>query len=207
MLNTQQVFERLQLGTSRVTAVQAIREAIEDAADPKAKAEEIIFQVLGVKATYDDAQKARYVAMAVGEDAWKANHAIDDENTFLHACEARIDAFMANPRNTFIFVKPAYQAVQGEMKQVAKTVDIQVEVKKDGSIKKGGREAIAQALWKKHVLEATTPLSNQEFIALLMKESGMGKPGATTYAYNCRKELGEPAGGLTKSKKGRKAKV
>jgi hypothetical protein len=189
-----------------VTSVQAIRAVIEDANDPLAKANELIFQILGVKVTYEDEAKARYIAMAVAEGSWKANHQIEDESAFLSACEARIDAFIADPINAFFFAKPAYTPSQGELKQVATTVDVQVEVKADGKIKKGGREVIAEALWKKHVLEATTPLSNQEFIALLMKESGMGKPGARTYAYNCKKTLGEPAGGLVKSKRGRKAK-
>jgi hypothetical protein len=49
-------------------------------------------------------------------------------------------------------------------------------------------------------------MTNQQFIALVMKELKMSKPGATTYAYNAKKELGEPEGGIVKAKKGRKAK-
>lgn len=204
MLNTAQVFERLQLGTSPMTAVAAIRDRIDNATIKSTEAEKVIFEILGVKVHYENEDKARLVAKAVGEEAWKANHEIDDVAVFISACEARIDKFMTNPHNAFHFVKPEYTTVQGEMKQVVEGVDLKVEVKQDGSIKKGGRQVLAAELYKKHVLETKEPVTNQGFIAILIKELGMSKAGATTYAYNMKKELGEPEGGLVKSKKGRK---
>lgn len=210
MLNTEKVFERLALGNSRITSVIAVREAIEAETDSnrKAKAEDLIFQLLGVKVVYEDREKARFVAMKVAEEAWKVNHKIDDEATFLHDVEVKIDAFMTNPRNHFMFVKPeGYSAEPVEMKAIVTGVTTEVAIKKDGSIKKGGKEILARDLYKLHVLESKEPLSNQGFIAVLMKELDMSKAGATTYAYNCKKALGEPEGGIVKSKKGRKAKV
>jgi len=209
MINTEKVFERLDLGTSRVTSVIAVRTAIDDEAESnkKAKAEDLIFQLLGVKVVYEDQKKARFVAMKVAEEAWKVNHKIDDEQMFLHDVEVKIDAFMTNPNNAFMFVKPeSYSAEPTEMKAVVAGVDTEVAIKKDGSIKKGGKEVLARELYKKHVLESNEPLSNQGFIAVLIKDLGMSKAGATTYAYNCKKALGEPEGGIVKSKKGRKAK-
>lgn len=204
MLNTAQVFERLQLGTSPMTAVAAIRDRIDNASVKSTEAEKIIFEILGVEVHYENEDKARLVAKAVGEEAWKANHNIDDAELFLRKCETRIDGFMNNPRNAFHFVKPEYAAVQGEMKQVVEGIDVQVQVKEDGSIKKGGRQILALELYKKHVLESKTPVTNQQFIAILVKDLDMSKAGATTYAYNCKKELGEPEGGIVKSKRGRK---
>lgn len=121
MLNTEKVFERLALGNSRITSVIAVREAIEAETDSnrKAKAEDLIFQLLGVKVVYEDREKARFVAMKVAEEAWKVNHKIDDEATFLHDVEVKIDAFMTDPRNGFMFVKPeGYSAEPVEMKAI-----------------------------------------------------------------------------------------
>ena len=206
MVNTQLVFERLDLGTSRFAAVQAVQAAIETAEQPQEKAQDLIFQIIGIKVVYDNADKARLVAKAVADEAWKANHQISNEEEILKICEVRIDKFMA--AEPWHFAKPqVYQAVATEQKQVSELVETKVEVKTNGSMKKGGKEVLARELYKKFVLEVKPEdaLDNQGFIKLLIKELDMSKAGATTYAYNCKKALGEPVGGMKKSKKGRKA--
>lgn len=208
MINTQLVFERLDLGASRFAAVQAVRTVVESDANPQEKAQELIFQIIGIKATYDNPDRARLVAQAVVDEAWKAEHKIDNEQELLHICEVRIEKFMTDPKNACHFVKPVmYQAVATTSQQVTTLVETKVEVKADGKMKKGGKETLAQELYKKFVLEVKPEdaLDNQGFIKLLIKELDMSKAGATTYAYNCKAKLGEPVGGMKKSKKGRKA--
>ena len=68
-------------------------------------------------------------------------------------------------------------------------IDDKVEVKADGKIKKGGKQILAAELYKKHVVETENPVDNQGFIKILMAELGMTKAGATTYAYNCKKQF------------------
>lgn len=65
-----------------------------------------------------------------------------------------------------------------------------VAKREDGTIKKGGKDVASQALYKKHVLETTEPMTSQQFVALLMSELQMTKSGANTYAFNVRKKLG-----------------
>lgn len=209
MINTQLVFQRLDLGTSRFASVQKVRAVVDESSNPQQKAEELIFQILGLKARYDTTDHARLVAQAVVDEAWKANHAIDNEQELLTGCEARIVKYMGDPNNACHFVKPAlYQAVATVSKQVTTLIETKVEVKQDGSMKKGGKEVLARELYTKFVLNCKSEdaLDNQGFIRLMVKELNMSKACATTYAYNCKKVLGQPVGGMKQSKKGRKAK-
>lgn len=203
MLNTEHVFQRLDLGHSSVTAVQKIREAIDTASSPMSKAVALIDAITGVKRDFPNVETAKLTAMAVGDEAFKLKHVIEDADAFVDACIARATKFIADPANAFHFVKPEAEAV-GTTETVIEGIDVKVAVKADGKIKKGGKEILALELYKKHVLEAKKALTNQEFIAVLVKELAMSKAGATTYAYNCKKKLGEPAGGIVKAKKGRK---
>lgn len=208
MLNTKAVFERLELGTSGLQALQAIRTKIDEAIDPVAKANELINTMIGINRSYDEKKFARLVAMAVADNAFKSNHEIADVEEFLSGAEDRVRKLMSDPNMQFLFVESpkTTTTVDVEMKTVEGT-DMKVAVKANGKIKKGGKEVLALELYKKHVLEASTAATNQEFIAVLMKQLQMSKAGATTYAYNCKKKLGEPAGGIVKAKKGRKAKA
>lgn len=206
MLNTKAVFERLNLGTTGQHALQTVREKIDLANDPLAKSNELINTMVGVDRKYDNAIFARLVAMAVADNAFKVNHEIADVEEFLNQAEARIKKLMDDPNNAFMFV-PTVRTVTGAPTVTKDIAGVKVAVKDNGKIKKGGKELAAHELYKKHVLESAKPASNQEFIAVLMKELQMSKAGATTYAYNCKKKLGEPAGGIVKAKKGRKAKA
>lgn len=207
MINTEAVFQRLNLGSSRTDAVQRIRELVEGANDPAAKASGVIKDILGLETKYEDDGRALHIAQKVAEEVFKANHKVDNENELLTQCEKFVDAFRADPKNAWMFAKPTRNVEPTETKQVVKGIDTKVEVKANGKIKKGGKQVLAAELYKKHVLEAKKAATNQEFIAILVKELGMSKAGATTYAYNCKKQLGEPAGGIVKAKKGRKAKA
>jgi hypothetical protein len=207
MTNTKAVFERLNYGRDRLEAVQKVREVIQAAADPLAKAISVINDIIGLKPTFEDPILARVTAQKVAEEAFKANHVVDNEEAFLANAREYATKFTTDPKNQWMFAKDDTSATPSEAVQFVEGIDVKVEVKANGKIKKGGKQVLAAELYKKHVLEATTAMTNQEFIACLVKELGMSKAGATTYAYNCKKAQGEPAGGLVKAKKGRKAKA
>lgn len=209
MLNTAAVFTRLDLGTSAASAVQRIREEVEGATDQTKRANELIKAITGVDYEFKDATFARLVAMGCGEGAFKANHQIDDPAIFVDGIVTRVDKMMADPGNAWMFVKPVSTAVTGTVVQVVKDLDVKVAVKDNGKIKKGGKQVLAAELYKKYVLNvaADKALDNQGFIAILMKELDMSLAGARTYAFNCKRDLGEPVGGLKKGKRGKKAKA
>ena len=69
-------------------------------------------------------------------------------------------------------------------------IQVQVAVNTNGKIKKGGKQVLAAELFKTHILNNAEPMSNKEFVELLMKELDMTKLGANTYLFNLRKEHG-----------------
>lgn len=214
MLNTKPVFDRFDLNSavstwsSRIASIQAVRHTVEEAKNPLAAANDIILQVLGIIVKYDDPDRARMIAQAVVDEVWLVEHNVDNEQELLTKCEARIESFLTNPSNAWMLVKPQlYQAVPTTNQTVTTAVDTKVAVKADGTIKKGGKQEVALALYDKFVLKVKPEdaLDNAGFIQLLIKELDMTLAGARTYAYNCKNTLGEPVGGLRKSKKGRKS--
>ena len=127
------------------------------------------------------------VAQAVAEEVVRhVNQPIDEITTLVNA-KVRISKLMALPDNSWMFVKPTPTSTGGPTTDVALIagLDIKVAIKEDGSIKKGGKQTIAMEMYKQRVIESGKPVTNQEFIAMLVAELGMTSAGAITYAGNC----------------------
>lgn len=210
MSNAKHVLERMDIRTSsRTGAVQDVRVLIAAQDDQITAAVKFINSVITVpNVTFEDTHIARLTAMAIAEAAVKADE-IDDVLVYAEALH-RATTLRNDPNYAFMFVNAAADDVDGVSVRRGETLKnvagINVIVKYNGKIKKGGKQVLAAELYKKHILEAKPAMTNQEFIAILVKELGMSKSGATTYAYNCKKQFGEPSGGIVKAKKGRKAK-
>jgi hypothetical protein len=209
MLETKHAFDRLQISPSCVTrAVQMTSQMIAESASPIKKAQDVIVTMLTVAPpTFKDAKVARMTAARVAEMLVRAEHRCEDPDKLLAEATEHATKLHDDPRNEWMWAEPeAVAGVATTSQTVVEGLDTKVEIKSDGSIKKGGKQILVAEMYKKNVLEAATPMTNQQFIALVVKELKMSKAGATTYAYNAKKELGEPAGGIVKAKKGRKAK-
>jgi hypothetical protein len=210
MSNAKHVLERMQIRTESGYAIQDARERIVGQDDQLAAAVNLINSLITVPdVSFTDKHLARLTALAIVEAACKADE-IDDITVYTAALE-RAKKLREDPTLAFVYVEADVNTDgttvrHGEELKTMAGTDIKVLVKSNGKIKKGGKQVLAAELYKKHVLEATPAATNQEFIAILVKQLDMSKSGATTYAYNCKKQLGEPAGGIVKAKKGRKAK-
>jgi hypothetical protein len=170
--------------------VQQIREHIEESKTPLDTAKQFIFNVTSIAVDYTDLLLARHVAQSIGEDAiLRDSYTFEDSISRGESRHRNLVAKMPYislayiPSETSTFSTPKTTTSIA----VAEGVSTKVEVKADGKIKKGGKQVLAAELYALHVTNATTPMTNQEFIAVLMKELGMTKAGSTTYAYNCRK--------------------
>lgn len=114
-----------------------------------------------------------------------------DEAEVLANAKARVARLMSAPQHQWMFAKPEPTEVSGEMQTVAAGIELKVAVKADGSIKKGGKELLAVELYKQYNESLNgAPYENQAFIAILVKQLGMTKAGATTYNYNMKKKFG-----------------
>lgn len=177
ILNVHHVLERLHIATdSRLRAVQDVRILIEKSVTPIATAKQIIDNL--VISPYDtkDEIEARMVAQRLVDEAIILGEHYDPEKALEKAALKIAQARVETP---WVFAKDGTSTVVSTTTNVE---GVNIEVKEDGKIKKGGKQILAAALFEKH-----KALSNQEIIAIFMKELDMSKPGATTYLYNCKK--------------------
>lgn len=179
MLHIEQVLTRLKIRTaSRHLAVQDVRELIETSTNPISAAKAIITNLGVIEYTTSDPTEARMTAQRLVDEALILGDKFDPDQALRKAAEKIAQQRIESP---WYFTKAATSSVvtTTETKE-----GIQVEMKTDGTFKKGGKQILAKALYEKH-----KALSNKEIIAVFMKELDMSKPGATTYFYSCKKAL------------------
>lgn len=175
--------------TSITRMVQQIRDCITNAANPVTRAQSIVRAITAIDVKLPDIETAipftQYVAKAAVETAEELK---DHQPIIDRAFERVSELFKKHPWSA---PRAEDQTASGPVVAVCDGIDVKVEVKADGKIKKGGKQILAAELYKKHVIDAETPVDNQGFIKILMSELGMTKAGATTYAYNCKKAAGK----------------
>lgn len=149
----------------------------------------LVDDLLGVKAEFADGQEALLTVQYIVDEALKAEGTVEDGEVALQAALRRAEAFRAKEGNKWIFAKKADTVDTSNQEQVSDMTEVKVAVKADGSIKKGGRQVLAAALYEKYVVLPEVKPTNAWFKELLVKELGMTSAGASTYAYNCDAEL------------------
>jgi hypothetical protein len=189
-INAKNVLNHFGIDNSCVArAVQDTRARIEGSNRPRDEAHELIFQITGIKKHYPDETTAIHVAQCVVESVVKVD--LFEPEDVIKTAEERSAALVK--MMPWLIARPEVtRVVNSEVKTVIEGIDVKVEVKADGTMKKGGKQILAQELYRVNVHEAEEgkKLDNQGFIALLMKELGMTKAGATTYNYNMKKLFG-----------------
>lgn len=201
---------------SSQSAVQVVRTKIttDDAVKVRPGAGvELINELLGTELTHKDvvanvAAKLAgdyelMLAQGVAEAVVKARGEPIDPDAVLAGATMRVERLLNSPRHQWLFAKATVQSTTGPVQTAAviSDVDVKVAVNGDGTIKKGGREVLAKALYQKRVIDAGVPVTNQEYIKMLCDELGMTKAGATTYAWNIDKQMGNK---LVKKQRGAK---
>jgi hypothetical protein len=186
------------------SVVQSIREHIEMAPNPIVRAGAIIDTMIGIIPPIDDARYGRVLAQRIAVLIDEHAYILPNVQDIVTAADVYARKYITDPNKTWMWATADAEAAADAQPVV---VDGVVTQPASGKIKKGGKQVLVLDLYKAHVLEAETPLSNQEFVQVVMKELQMSKAGATTYAWNAKKELGEPEGGIVKAKKGRKPKA
>ena len=190
MLNVAHTLERMEISlTSPLRAVQQVREILGD--DKMKNGAKLLKSILSMDVEFNDDCVALATCQAVVEALVKAEGDVGDEaELYAHALDRAI-AHINNPEHSWMYFyeKDTPMAIATTTKAVEGT-NASVEIKADGKIKRGGKQLIADALFKKHVLESETPCDNACFVKILMKEAGMSLPGARTYAHSLRAKNG-----------------
>lgn len=192
MLVIKQALERLDIPTNCVTAaVQAARALLDQRAGRDGMcraATKLIKQLISIEREFDNEDVARVTALALIEAAVKNDGVIEDEQAALDAAYTKALSFVNNPNNQWMFA--AKQQKQPDQTAIKEVRNVAVPVKPNGKIARGGKLQLAQSLFKQYVLEAETPLTNSQFVQLLVKEGQFTLAGARTYATNLRKQYG-----------------
>lgn len=178
MISVEHVLDRLHIdSTSRCGAVQDVRTLIESAPDPIAAAKSIIMNLSDVDFDTNDAIVARMTAQRLVDEAIVLGEKYDCEAALKKAAEKIAEARIKTP---WVFATSTGSSVASTTET---REGVNVEVKADGKMKKGGKQILAKALYEKH-----KALSNKEILAIFMKELDMSEAGARTYFYNAKKE-------------------
>lgn len=173
-------------------AVADANERVVGAANPCTEATYLFNRVLGKTLSFTDTVFARIATKAMIREVISAKCIVDDAQLFVDEALEYAAKFCADPQWSYLWAQPDSEyttKVVTEQVQLVDDIDIKVAIKADGKIKKGGKQPLAFEMYKVHVVEAAVPLTNQEFIALIMEKLDMSKAGATTYAYNAKKEF------------------
>jgi hypothetical protein len=191
MINAKALLRALRINEDSPTrAIQEVRAKVEGSATPLNEANGIIFDITGVQKNYKDVRYAMHIAQAVVIAA--ITHESFDPDETIYAAEDAEDKLRKD--HDWMFVESGHYDVStaGKSEQVAfiEGLDVKVAVNADGKLKKGSKGVLAVELYKKHMLEAETPLTNKEFVAILVAQADFTKSGASTYAYNLKTKFG-----------------
>jgi hypothetical protein len=180
------------------------RELIERSPLQLDTAQDVVRRLTGEELKVESAFDAKLIAMDVVHRTVKANCNVSKD--VLSQSIDHIKALRTDPTKTWMFAIEIKKDESPGSVLVAGT-DTKVIFKDNGKIKKGGKGALAEELYKKRVLTSTAPMTIQTVVEMFVKEIGFTKAGAQTYVYNFMKALGEPKGGLVRGAKGKKAKA
>jgi hypothetical protein len=190
MISAKATLVRLGIHDTSVTgAVRDVGMLIREASSPLHQANHLIETITGQPASYGDIDLAICVAQHCAETAVR-NDTFDPVQALIDGVTR--DTQLRN-KQPWLYTKPEATSTSTEGVAIIEGSDVKVEIKSDGRIKKGGKQLMAAELYRIHVLEAATPVDNQGFIKILMKEAGLTRGGATTYAYDCKKKYGTKA--------------
>lgn len=177
MINVEQVLKNFGINTSsRSTVVAGVREYIELAAEDKRLEAAIMFcyEVFGMRPAVTDAVIARIVAQYAIDQISQTHYEFGNAPKVLEEAVAKAERYKADPNNAWQFA--------------TSTSDSSFKTDSDAlKTPKKNKGTAATELYDEHVRNAATPLTNIQFVELLVKELGMTKSGARTYAYNCFK--------------------
>lgn len=179
-MNTEQVLIRLNIDSEcRLRAVQDVRQLIEGSTNPLAAAK-VLFSNLAPPDSefkFTDANDARLIVAKLVESAIMLGEKYDPQDALVRAATWLVNHKTNNP---WSFLKTD----SGVSSETQHREGVNIEVKADGSFKKGSKQILAKALF-----DSNPTLNNAELINLFVKELDMSVAGARTYVYNCRKAV------------------
>jgi hypothetical protein len=145
-----------------------------------------IRKYIGIDIKFVDAIEARIFTKSILVNLYRNSYEYNEG--VLDSATEYTKSFLVNPFWSFLYSVREDVGIVPSKGIVGST--IQVEINQHGKIKKGGKKILALELFKKHILDVEVPMSNKEFILLLISELDMTKLGANTYLNGLRTTYG-----------------
>lgn len=184
MLMLTQTLERMGIPTHNVGyAVTAARELVGTDGMENA-ASSLIKKIVGVDTSFDNKYLAQCTMMYMVETIVKNGCNVDNADELVNNSRLKAAKHIDDPRYKDWMYVVRQTEYDGDTKEIA---GVNVAVKDDGNVRRGGKQQIAAALFEQHVTNASEPMKRGPFINLLMEQAGMSKAGASTYWYNLTK--------------------
>lgn len=181
MINVKQLLENININTSsRSAAVAGVREYIElaDEANRLEAAIMFFYDVFGMRPSVTDATTARIAAQYAVDEISQTNYEFGNAPKLIEDAVAKAAWYKMSPKNAWQFATSSSES----------SFKVDSDVPK---APKKNKNSVATALYLTHIKNAATPMTNGEFVDLLVKELDTTKSGARTFAYNAKKAVEE----------------
>lgn len=181
MVNVELPLQRYDIDTSnRIRAVASVNMFVTGLALEKQaqSVDDLLADVFGMRLGITDPVLARLTIQYVVDTISQNHYEFGNAPKLLEEAKAKAEAFYRNPLNAWMFA----------------TSESQSSFKTDSDVPKApkkNKNSVATALYLQHIKNTPTPMTNGEFVDLLVKELDTTKSGARTFAYNAKKAAEE----------------
>lgn len=184
-----QQIERQGISVGHGNHVCDIREKMEKHPCITMCATQMIRDVTGVEVQFEDDNVALATTQYLFDDIIRNKVNEVDVKAQLDVCILKAKKLVNNPKNNWMYNKVVKPGASSMVKTEVQGVEVQVEVRSNGKIKKGGKAILAQGLMYRYLDECVAnnkPYSPKEMKAVLVKDCQMSDLGAGTYEYGLR---------------------
>lgn len=189
MLDVHHVLDRYRISRESVAmATSEVGIMVRDSLTSLSTASKFVDDILSINYVFDDIIFAGIVCKYIVKRCIEVNCVVDDADSIMADALEYANIFVNNPNNSYMWAKVDDIEVMPDRLKVIESLGTNVAINASGKLKKGVKKLLALDLYKKYVVDAVVPLSNQAFISILMKELDMTKAGATTYAWSSSKQ-------------------
>lgn len=181
MVNVELPLQRYDIDTrNRLTAVAGVNQFLsgQPPENQAAVADDMLADVFGMRLRITDPVLARLTIQYAVDTISQNHYEFGNAPKLLEESKAKATKFRNDPNNAWMF------ATAETVSSFKSNSDVPKAPKKN-------KNSIATALYLQHIKNAATPLTNGEFVDLLVKELDTTKSGARTFAYNAKKLVEE----------------
>lgn len=188
-MNMLQQIERQGISVGHGNHVCDVRTVIEKHPCMTMCATQMIRDVTGVEIAFEDDNVALATTQYLFDDIIRHRTTDVDVRAQIDVCLNKAKKLVLNPKNNWMYNKVVKPGESSMVKTEVDGVDVQVEVRSNGKIKKGGKAILAQGLMYRYLDECVAqnkPYTPKEMKAVLVKDCQMSELGAGTYEYGLR---------------------